>query len=717
MRKLLPLPLLFILSALLSIGITADEGMYPLSEIGKLNLKAKGLKIDVKEIYNPEGVSLVQAICEVGMGGGGGTGEFVSPDGLILTNHHIAFPAVAAASTPEKDYLKNGFTAFTREMEIPAKNYTCQITESYRDVTSDVMSVVKDGMQPSARATAIRAKMNEIARAEEGKQKNVSCEVAEMFPGRSYVLFTSRSILDVRLVYVPPLGVGNFGGENDNWMWPRHTGDFSFLRAYVAPDGSTAAYSQANVPFTPKRHIKVATKGVKEGDFVMILGYPGRTYRHKTSHFLRLQESVQLPAVSRRFDWMISTMEQMGEGDRALQIKFADEMKSYANVTKNYKGKLQGMRRLALVSKKVEEERQLQAFIEADPARREKYGTVISEIGRVYEQQQEYALQEFAFAMLGRNKIIGTAMALLTGAEAKDRKPEVVERAKAGLAARFDDMHLGAEEAFLARSILDVAALPRDQRFLQSISVPSEGSAREREAAVLLTVRDAVSRSAFAKMETLVGLADLTREALIAVNDPVIAMALDYRTAMEKIRERQRAREGELNRLEGALLDAKMLWRSTQFIPDANSTLRFTYGYVRGYAPADATRHSPLSTLRGIAEKQTGEEPFDAPVQLIDLYNTRSYDKSFEDKTLGEVPVAMLYNMDTTGGNSGSPVLNAYGELVGVNFDRTFEATINDYQWSESYSRSIGADIRYILFVAKYIGKADFLLKELGVRY
>ena len=327
-----------------AVSLTADEGMYPLSEISRLDLQSKGLEIPVSELYNPDGISLVDAICQVG----GGTGEFVSEDGLILTNHHIAFSGVTTASTPEHDYLREGFTARARNEEIPAEGYICRITEAYRDVSEEVLSVVTPSMTPAERSDAIRDRMRTLAKKEEGDRENISCDVSEMFPGKTYVLFTYRIISDVRLVYVPPLSIGNYGGETDNWIWPRHTGDFSFLRAYVAPDGSTAAYAEENVPYKPKRFIKVAPEGVSEGDFVFILGYPGRTYRHKTADYITLYERTILPYLTSRYDYMIESMEELSKNDRALQLEFANMIKGLANATKNYKGKIQGLRRLVL---------------------------------------------------------------------------------------------------------------------------------------------------------------------------------------------------------------------------------------------------------------------------------------------------------------------------------------------------------------------------------
>jgi hypothetical protein len=694
---------------LVAVTITADEGMYPLSEISRLDLQSKGLEIPVSEIYNPDGVSLVDAICQVG----GGTGEFVSPDGLILTNHHIAFAGVTAASTPEHDYLREGFTAFTREEELPAEGYVCRITEGYRDVSEEVLAVVKDFMTPAERSDAIREKMRSLATEEENGRENISCEVSEMFPGKTYVLFTYRIIRDVRLVYVPPLSVGNYGGETDNWIWPRHTGDFSFLRAYVAPDGSTAAYAEENVPFIPKRYIKVAPEGVSKDDFVFILGYPGRTYRHKTADYIALYEKTILPYLSTRYDYMIETLEDAASDDRALQLEFANMIKGLANATKNYKGKLQGLRRLALVEKRRAEEAKLQEFIESSPELNEKFGATLQELSKVYADYNATAVQEIAVTLLGRNGYLNMFNSVSAAIEKGDLDEAKQNRLRDVINRQYAAMTPAVEQDFLATLILDFSTLPVGQQPNAISSIVGDDAQNRADA--VAAIRESFRRSPLATADGMNVVAGWDETTLKSSTDPFIMLARELRVMNQDIIERRKTRDGELKRLEAAFIDAKMAWQKKDFIPDANLTLRLTYGYIRGYAPADATYHYPQTTLAGIIEKNTGEAPFDAPDKLVELYNTGAYDKSFEDALLEDVPVGMLYNMDTTGGNSGSPVLNARGELVGVNFDRAFEATVNDYQWSEEYSRSIGVDIRYVLFVAKYLGKADFLLRELGV--
>ncbi|MBD3287614.1 S46 family peptidase, partial [candidate division KSB1 bacterium] len=337
----------------------AEEGMYPMSEIHKLNLEQQGLEIPVSDIYNTDDISLIDGICRVG----GCTGSFVSEDGLILTNHHCAYRAVQAASTTEKDYIKNGFLAKDRSAEIEAKNYTVRITESYQDVSDDVLSVVNEDMNFFERTKAIEQKIKEIEKSAEDQNPGKRANVSEMFTGKTYVLFIYTYLKDLRLVYAPPRSIGEFGGEEDNWMWPRHTGDFSFMRAYTAPDGSSAEYSPENVPFHPKQYLQVAPEGVNDGDFVFIFGYPGRTYRHRTSYYIAFEEQVRMPWVVDLYNWLISLMKEMGENDREVALKHLSRIKGLSNVEKNYRGKLLGLKRLDLVEQKRLEEQELMEYI------------------------------------------------------------------------------------------------------------------------------------------------------------------------------------------------------------------------------------------------------------------------------------------------------------------------------------------------------------------
>ena len=698
--------------------IIADEGMYPISEIHKLRLDAKGLKIDPKEVYNPEGISLIDAIVQVG----GCTGSFVSPEGLVLTNHHCAFGAVQAISTKDSDYITLGFLASTRSEERPARGYTVRITESYRDVSKEVLDAVTGGADPAERSKAIEKRMNELVKEAEKANPGKRASVSEMFAGRTYVLFVYATFRDVRLVYVPPRSIGEFGGENDNWIWPRHTGDFSFVRVYVAPDGSPAEYSPDNVPYKPKKYLPVQPKGVDEGDFVFILGYPGRTFRHRTSHYLDYEEHYRMPYMANLYEWQIGIMEEMGKDDRALAIKFDSRIKGLANVMKNYRGKLQGMRRLQLVDKKREEEKGLQAFIDADRARQETYGTVLADIGAVYREITANAESELVLSGLGSASMMLAAASAVVTAEDELRKADDERmsayteknfpRTKENVLSRLADFHEPTDKIFLREFLLQAFSLPANQR---PAGLESLFGGTFDEATIDAFVERAYATTVLKNRDELAKALEDPAKALQPGTDPLLSLAQSLKGATAEMRARRERHDGALNRLYGLLVDVKEQWKKTAFIPDANSTLRLTYGYVKGYSPADATTYSAITTLGGVLEKTTGQEPYNTPEQVLQLAKRKQYGR-FAHPRLGDVPVALLYNLDTTGGNSGSPLINAYGELVGVNFDRAWEATINDYAWSDSYSRSIAVDVRYVLWVTQNVGGAQFLLDEMGVK-
>ncbi|PID78693.1 dipeptidyl-peptidase 7, partial [bacterium DOLZORAL124_64_63] len=375
--RLIRLSAVVVLGALVGLLVPTlclgEEGMFPMSELQKLDLEAAGLEIQPQLIYNPDGLSLVDGICKIG----GCTGSFVSDQGLMLTNHHCAFRAIRDASDPEHDYLADGFVAPSLRDEVPAVGFTVRITESYRDVSEQVLAVVREDMLPIERTKAIEKRLKELSLAEEKSHPGKRCEISEMFQGKTYVLFTYTYLKDVRLVYAPPQSIGNFGGEEDNWMWPRHSGDFSFMRAYVAPDGSSAEYADENVPYRPRQVLEVAGEGVAEGDFVFIFGYPGSTYRHRSAAYLENLSTFFMPTVVDWYGWLIQNLEASAQGDRARQLALADRVKSLHNTYKNFRGKLHGIERLDLVAKRRAEEADLARFIAADPQLQARYGNVL----------------------------------------------------------------------------------------------------------------------------------------------------------------------------------------------------------------------------------------------------------------------------------------------------------------------------------------------------
>ena len=692
----------------------ADEGMFPMSELGKLDLKAKGIELTAEQLFNPKGLSLVDGVCRVN----GCTGSFVSPLGLIITNHHCAYDAIQKASSTNRDLLANGFSAATLAEEIPAPDYQVRVTEDYRDVSAEVLSAVTAEMSNLDRKKAIDKRAKELEAEAEKTNKGLRAEVAEMFAGKTYVLFLYTYLKDVRLVFAPPQSVGNFGGEVDNWEWPRHTGDFSFMRVYTAPDGSSATFSKDNVPYKPKRFVQVEPKGVNENDVVFLLGYPGRTARHKTASFLKFEQEVRLPTIVELYQWQIDVMTKAGAEDRSVEIKQASRIKSLANVEKRSRGQLQGLIRASIVPTREKQEAELQSFINADPARKAAYGKLLDDIASVYREMAASAPLDIHLDQL-RSACRAASFGFFVYDAAMERaKPDLdreatymdrnyadsVQKLKTAMA----DFHAPTDQTLLAGILQRLSKVPA------ASEVPALRSLLAEPATIDAKAVELISKTQLGNVEFIQACLGQSAAELARTTDPLLQLVVQLYPSYLKARETDKAREGRLGQLYGPLVDIKQKFLERDFVPDANSTLRLTSGRVRSYSPSDALIKTPITTLRGVLEKTTGTEPFDTPAAVIEKYKAAD-DQRFRSDAVGDVPVAILYDTDTTGGNSGSPVFNSRGNLVGVNFDRCFEATINDFAWNTNYSRSIGVDIRYVLWITGVAYGAEHLLTEMGV--
>jgi len=701
----------------------AEEGMWPIDQLDKLpwkDMRTMGLQLQPKQIYDGNGGGVAYAIVSLG----GGTGSFVSPNGLILTNHHVAFQALQRTSTAEHNYIADGFNAGSLEEEIPAPGYRAYVLLSIEDVTRKVLSAVTDSMGDLERYKAIEKRIKEVVKyGEEGR--DVECKVASFYEGTQYKLFTQFVCKDVRIVYAPPEAVGNYGGDIDNWMWPRHTGDFSFLRAYVAPDGKPAEYAKENVPYKPAVFLAMSIQGVKENDFTMIIGYPGRTGRYATSYTIAQMQDYSYPTRIAIFkDWLAILGEEAKRGED-IKIKVASFDQMLNNSMKNWEGMLDGFKKGSLLDKKIDTERSFTKWLEMSPDMKMKYGDVLPGIAALYEQQKAYrdksiivGQMNFGCQML---RAAGTLDRWTEEREKSDleRRPGYQDRDVPRLKQSLRIIQMSydpqVDRRVLRYFLLRAVDLPENQRIeaVDAVLRGAKGIDAERMIDGFLDTLYAGTK--LGAPEERLRMFDLSREDLLKQGDPFVDFAVELNKEWKVLEEKEKTMGGALQRLSPRYLEAVMLWKGGSLYPDANGTMRLTYGAVKGYSPRDAATYKYMTSLTGVVQKHTGEDPFDCPKELLELHESMEYG-AYEDAALGDVPVDFLSTNDITGGNSGSPVMNGKGECVGAAFDGNYESISSDYLFIKETTRSINVDSRYILFIVDRMSGAKRLLDEMKIR-
>lgn len=701
------------LCCLLSLPGQADEGMWMPGNLNKQTrrtMKESGLQLSADKLYHPRHASLKDAVVSFG---GFCSGVVVSEDGLVFTNHHCGFDAVQQHSTVEHDYLRDGFVARSRAEELPNPELYVRFLLRQEDVTRRVLSVVTPDMDESARTAAVDSMRLVIGGEASRKDSTLVGVVDAYYGGNEFWLSVYRDYNDVRLVYAPPSSVGKFGWDTDNWMWPRHTGDFSVFRIYADKDNRPADYSPDNVPYHPAYVAPISLDGYREGSFCMTMGYPGSTDRYLSSFGIKeMMNTTNQAQIDVRGVKQAIWKREMDSRD-SIRIKYASKYDVSSNYWKNSIGMNRTVRRLHVLEKKRAMEQELRRWIQQTPAERERLLQLFPDLELGYKNRREVyrARAYFGESFLNGPELVQLALSILNFDFEGDEKT-MVASLKAILK-QYDDLDLDIDkEVFTAllkeyRSKVDAAYLPE---FYQTIDTLYEGNERSYVDSLYARSELVTPRGLRRFLEQ-----DSTYQIL---NDPAISLSIDLLATLFEMNAQMQQSSDEIERNERLFNAAvRRMYASRNFYPDANSTMRLSFGTVRGYAPSDGVEYNYYTTTRGILEKvkaHAGDVDFAVQPEILSLLSSGDFGKYADEK--GEMNVCFLSDNDITGGNSGSAMFNACGELLGLAFDGNWEAMSSDLLYEPKVQRTIGVDVRYILFMMEKYGKAGHLIRELKVK-
>lgn len=705
---------IFIVLTAVSMTTFADEGMWFLMHLKRLNeadMQKKGLKLTAEEIYSINNSSLKDAIVQFN---GGCTAEIVSGKGLVFTNHHCGYGAIAELSSPENDYLTDGFWAKSLAEELKPKSLYVRFFVRMDDVTQRILNLVNDQMSEKEREKIVNQEIAKIEQ-ENSEDGKYIVSVKSFYNGNEYYYFVYQDYTDVRLVGTPPNSIGKFGGDTDNWEWPRHTGDFSVFRVYADKEGNPAPYSEDNVPLTPRHFLPISIKGFQEGDFSMILGYPGRTNRWMPAAGIDQNVQYAYPAWVEASKVGMDAMKKHMDNDQAVKLNYASTYSSVANYWKNRQGMIDALTKHRTAASKRKQERKFQKWANKK-ANRTKYGHVLDDINAYYAATNEKAkhdnyligmLRSSTFAPLPYS--LGNALKQYAAANEKeraDRRP----RLESAITETFENLYLPLEVDVLSDELnLYAAKAGNIAPYIQELATKNNGNFKTE-------IQTAFDQSIFAS-------ADKLRSFLANPSTEVIDQDPLYQLSSALL-DKYRERTPEIELLDDKFQSAYRKYiagtleanPNGKYYPDANSTLRLTYGTIRALPkdPSNDAKINNYTTLKGtIAKYQPGDEEFDLPKRLIDLYEAKDYGR-YADKA-GYMPVNFLSDQDITGGNSGSPVLNGNGELIGLAFDGNIEAMAGDVIFDPVLQRTISVDIRYVLFVIDKFADAQHIMNELKI--
>ena len=696
-----------IATILMGISAKADEGMWLPSLISQriADMQEKGFRLSAEDIYSVNQASLKDAVVLFGRGC---TGELISAEGLLLTNHHCGYGQIQKHSSVEHDYLKDGFWAMSREEELPNPGLSVSFLERMEDVTDIILKGYEPGMSEDQRVEIVRNNSNALIEEVTKDGKGLRATVEALYYGNQYFLFLYRQYEDVRLVGAPPSSIGKFGGDTDNWMWPRHTGDFSMFRIYADKDNNPAPYSEANVPYRPKKYFRISTKGVQEGDFTFIYGFPGSTKEYIHSEGVRYIEEIGDPHKINLRTLRLDIMNKYQAQSQKVRIQYSSKNANVSNAWKKWQGEVKGIKKMKTVQTKQEFEKAFDRWAQGG-----EFDGVIDRIAGIYKELEPYQFATDYYSETVRTVEIANFAMSIARLFVQEDSTMTFDSAKAAALAEafYKDWYLPIDKesfvAVMAEYDRNVPADFKPEYYKEKLA--SYGS-------VDAWAEDIFTGSIFTDTDKVAALTAGDKDVVMAdpatefFNEFLKWYAADIQPVTTRLNQ-------ELQLAYRDYMRGQMVYCRTQrvpkaFYPDANLTLRVAYGHIKGYSPADGVYYTPSSTIKGIMEKDNPDIfDYNIPQRLRDIYATKDYGR-WADAS-GEVPVCFIATNHTTGGNSGSPVINADGDLIGLNFDRVWEGTMSDIVFDPEICRNIALDVRYVLFTIDKIGEADYLFDEM----
>ncbi|MGM0613019.1 MAG: S46 family peptidase [Bacteroidota bacterium] len=711
----------FLLTSALLLGVLTyvlpKEGMWIPMLLEKYNeedMQDMGMKITAEDIYAVNQASLKDAILRFG---GGCTAEFISDKGLILTNHHCGYRNIQSHSTVENDYLSDGFWAKSQKEELPNEGLSATRLIRMEDVSEKVLHDIEPDITEEKRSEIINKRIKEI-KAEATEGTHYAASIEPFYYGNQYFMFITEEFNDIRLVGAPPSSIGKFGGDTDNWMWPRHTGDFSLFRVYAGQDNQPAEYSEDNKPYKPHKHLDISLKGYEIDDFTFVFGYPGRTQQYLTSHAIDMIVNEENPERIDLRDQRLSIMDKYMKKSDKIRIQYSAKYASVANYYKKFQGENRGIKKLDAIEIKKEQQEEFKNWANSTPGYQKRYGSLIETFGNTYEELTPYNVAFGYIVEAGLAvELVRFARNLdkLLGIQSEEKLSQVKKEIRKSAKSFFKDYHKPIDKEVLS-VLYDQYYNTLEPKFhpavFETVEKKYDGDFSE--------YAENIYKKSFIdeldEMEEFLEDFELSDKDKIK-EDPIYRMSSSiYEAYRAKIQPERNMLNNKLDSLYRVYLEGLMKKNQDEyFYPDANSTLRITYGKVDGYSPKNAVNYRHYTTLKGIFEKvASGAHDYNAPEKLRTLYENKDYGRYADDD--GRLHTCFIASNHTSGGNSGSPLLNANGELIGLNFDRNWEGTMSDLMYDPDQCRNISVDIRYVLFIIDKFAGADHLLEEMTIK-